>query len=144
MAAEYIMDAGNENIVLCERGIRTYENSTRNTLDLSAVPLVLSIPICRLLWIPATAPASGNWFPMTRAAVAAAPTVLWWKSIRIRPGPCVTVPSPCIRKNLLLWWSKSSLWLWWTQSLAWFNRELFSGANKKINCKFLLKGSIRL
>lgn len=38
MSAEYIMQAGNENIILCERGIRTYENYTRNTLDLSAVP----------------------------------------------------------------------------------------------------------
>ncbi len=38
MSAEYIMNAGNENIILCERGIRTFETATRNTLDLSAVP----------------------------------------------------------------------------------------------------------
>ena len=37
MSAEYIMAGGNENIILCERGIRTFETYTRNTLDLSAV-----------------------------------------------------------------------------------------------------------
>ncbi|MDD2630202.1 MAG: 3-deoxy-7-phosphoheptulonate synthase [Limnochordia bacterium] len=40
MAAEYIISAGNFNVVLCERGIRTFETATRNTLDLSAVPLI--------------------------------------------------------------------------------------------------------
>lgn len=40
MAAEYIVGGGNSNVVLCERGIRTFENATRNTLDLSSVPLV--------------------------------------------------------------------------------------------------------
>jgi len=40
MSAEYIMDAGNLDIILCERGIRTYETSTRNTIDLSAIPVV--------------------------------------------------------------------------------------------------------
>ena len=40
MSAEYIMSEGNENVILCERGIRTFETSTRNTLDISAVPLL--------------------------------------------------------------------------------------------------------
>jgi len=40
MASEYIMSGGNGNIVLCERGIRTFETSTRNTLDVSAVPML--------------------------------------------------------------------------------------------------------
>ncbi len=40
MAAEYILSAGNPNVILCERGIRTFETATRNTLDLSAVPVV--------------------------------------------------------------------------------------------------------
>ena len=40
MSAEYIMSEGNENIILCERGIRTFETATRNTLDLSAVPML--------------------------------------------------------------------------------------------------------
>jgi len=40
MAAEYIVSEGNPNVILCERGIRTFETATRNTLDLSAVPLI--------------------------------------------------------------------------------------------------------
>jgi 3-deoxy-7-phosphoheptulonate synthase len=40
MAAEYIVSSGNPNVILCERGIRTFETYTRNTLDLSAVPLL--------------------------------------------------------------------------------------------------------
>ena len=40
MSAEYIMASGNENVILCERGIRTFETRTRNTLDLSAVPVL--------------------------------------------------------------------------------------------------------
>lgn len=40
MSAEYVLAAGNENVILCERGIRTYEKATRNTLDLSAVPVL--------------------------------------------------------------------------------------------------------
>ena len=40
MSAEYIMSEGNEKIILCERGIRTYETATRNTLDLSCVPIL--------------------------------------------------------------------------------------------------------
>ena len=40
LAAEYILNQGNEQVILCERGIRTFENSTRNTLDLSAVPML--------------------------------------------------------------------------------------------------------
>ncbi len=40
MAAEYILSSGNSNVILCERGIRTFETATRNTLDLSAVPVL--------------------------------------------------------------------------------------------------------
>jgi 3-deoxy-7-phosphoheptulonate synthase len=49
MSAEYIMANGNMNVILCERGIRTYETMTRNTLDISAVPLLKQkshLPIC--------------------------------------------------------------------------------------------------
>ncbi|MDD4504683.1 MAG: 3-deoxy-7-phosphoheptulonate synthase, partial [Clostridiaceae bacterium] len=46
MAAEYIASEGNEDIVLCERGIRTFENYTRNTLDITAVPILKDL--CRL------------------------------------------------------------------------------------------------
>ena len=47
MAAEYIVSSGNSNVILCERGIRTYENATRNTLDLSAIPVVKELSIFR-------------------------------------------------------------------------------------------------
>jgi 3-deoxy-7-phosphoheptulonate synthase len=40
MSAEYIMSEGNDKVILCERGIRTFETATRNTLDISAVPLL--------------------------------------------------------------------------------------------------------
>jgi len=40
MSAEYILSSGNPNVILCERGIRTFETATRNTLDLSAVPVL--------------------------------------------------------------------------------------------------------
>ena len=43
MSAEYIMSGGNRNVILCERGIRTFEKMTRNTLDLSAIPIVKKI-----------------------------------------------------------------------------------------------------
>jgi 3-deoxy-7-phosphoheptulonate synthase len=43
LAAEYILNQGNDQVILCERGIRTFETSTRNTLDLSAVPMLKSL-----------------------------------------------------------------------------------------------------
>ena len=43
MSAEYIMAEGNEQVILCERGIRTFETFTRNTLDLSAIPAIKSV-----------------------------------------------------------------------------------------------------
>ena len=72
MSAEYIMAQGNEQVILCERGIRTFENATRNTLDLSAVPLLKKrshLPV-----VVDTSHATGiPWMvePMTLAAIAA-------------------------------------------------------------------------
>ena len=71
-AAEYMMSEGNSHIVLCERGIRTYENATRNTLDLSAVPVLRDRT--RLPVIVDPSHATGNYRyvePMAKAAVAA-------------------------------------------------------------------------
>jgi len=59
MAAEYIMLAGNENIILCERGIRTYETSTRNTVDMSAIPVVKELSHLPIVVDPSHA--TGNW-----------------------------------------------------------------------------------
>lgn len=59
MAAEYIMASGNESIILCERGIRTYETSTRNTVDMSAIPVVKELSHLPIVVDPSHA--TGNW-----------------------------------------------------------------------------------
>ena len=59
MAAEYIMAAGNEDIVLCERGIRTYETSTRNTVDMSAIPVIKELSHLPIIVDPSHA--AGTW-----------------------------------------------------------------------------------
>lgn len=72
MAAEYIMAAGNEQIILCERGIRTFETATRNTLDLSAVPLVKKLSHLPVVVDPSHGTGKRNLvIPMAKAAVAA-------------------------------------------------------------------------
>ena len=72
MSAEYIMAGGNENVILCERGIRTYEGYTRNTLDLSAIPVIKKLSHLPVIVDPSHA--SGYWYlvePLAKAAVAA-------------------------------------------------------------------------
>jgi len=72
MAAEYIMSEGNGRIVLCERGIRTFETATRNTLDLSAVPLVKRFSHLPVIVDPSHATGDrGLVMPMSLAAIAA-------------------------------------------------------------------------
>ena len=56
MAAEYIVKEGNVNVILCERGIRTFETATRNTLDISAVPVIKRAGTCRSSSTRATPP----------------------------------------------------------------------------------------
>jgi 3-deoxy-7-phosphoheptulonate synthase len=56
MAAEYIMAAGNSQVILCERGVRTFVRHSRNTLDLSVVPVACGKAICRSSSTPATPP----------------------------------------------------------------------------------------
>jgi 3-deoxy-7-phosphoheptulonate synthase len=71
MSAEYILSSGNPNVVLCERGIRTFETATRNTLDISAVPVLKSLTHLPVVVDPSHA--AGNWkyvTPLARAAVA--------------------------------------------------------------------------
>lgn len=71
MAAEYIMSEGNGKIILCERGIRTFENATRNTLDLSAVPIVRRLSHLPVIVDPSHATGDrGLVLPMSLAAVA--------------------------------------------------------------------------
>ena len=85
MAAEYIMNEGNAQVILCERGIRTFETATRNTLDLSAIPLIK-----RLSHLPIIAdPSHGTGHrylvePMALAAAAAGADGL---IIEVHPEP---------------------------------------------------------
>ena len=72
MAAEYILSSGNPNVILCERGIRTFETYTRNTLDLAAVPLLHHLTHLPVIVDPSHATGK-RWLikPMSLAAVAA-------------------------------------------------------------------------
>ncbi len=71
MSAEYIMSEGNENIILCERGIRTYEAYTRNTLDLSAVPVLHELTHLPVVVDPSHATGRSALVPSMAAAAAA-------------------------------------------------------------------------
>ena len=84
-AAEYIVSEGNEKVVLCERGIRTYETFTRNTLDLSAVAAVKELSHLPIIVDPSHG--TGRWqmvLPMARAAIAAGADGLM---IEVHPHP---------------------------------------------------------
>mgnify|MGYP001235236885 CR=1 FL=1 len=72
LAAEYILDGGNEKVILCERGIRTFEPYTRNTVDIGAVPLIKHLSHLPIIVDPSHA--TGKWYmvtPVARAAIAA-------------------------------------------------------------------------
>ena len=72
MSAEYIMSEGNENVILCERGIRTFEPATRNTLDLSAIPLVKEMTHLPIIVDPSHASGIARLVePMSLASVGA-------------------------------------------------------------------------
>ena len=74
MSAEYIMSEGNENVILCERGIRTYETYTRNTLDLSAVPVLHELSHLPVIVDPSHATGRSALVPSMAVAAAAAGT----------------------------------------------------------------------
>ena len=72
MSAEYIMAFGNENVILCERGIRTFENYTRNTLDISAVPVLKKLSHLPVIIDPSHAVGFAEFvMPLSLAAIAA-------------------------------------------------------------------------
>ncbi|NIS60803.1 MAG: 3-deoxy-7-phosphoheptulonate synthase [Proteobacteria bacterium] len=71
MSAEYIISSGNDEVILCERGIRTFETATRNTLDLSAIPVLKELTHLPIVVDPSHA--TGHWryvTPLARGAVA--------------------------------------------------------------------------
>ena len=71
MSAEYVMAGGNENVILCERGIRTFEKYTRNTLDLAAIPVLKKLTHLPVIIDPSHATGK-SWLvdPMAMGAVA--------------------------------------------------------------------------
>jgi 3-deoxy-7-phosphoheptulonate synthase len=72
LSSEYIMAGGNYNVILCERGIRTYETSTRNTMDISAIPVVKKLSHLPIVGDPSHGTGRRDMVaPMARAAVAA-------------------------------------------------------------------------
>ncbi len=89
MSAEYVASKGNYNIILCERGIRTFETSTRNTLDLNAVPVVKKLSHLPILVDPSHG--TGAWdlaIPMAQAAVVAGADGLL---VEVHPHPEVAL-----------------------------------------------------
>ena len=85
LSAEHVVSHGNPNVVLCERGIRTFETATRNTLDLSAVPLIRSLSHLPILVDPSHATGQRDLVPpMALAAVAAGAHGLL---VEVHPNP---------------------------------------------------------
>ncbi|MDI6785624.1 MAG: 3-deoxy-7-phosphoheptulonate synthase [bacterium] len=72
MAAEYILSSGNLDVILCERGIRTFEEATRNTLDISAIPVIKELSHLPIIVDPSHAGGKWKWVtPLSKAAIAA-------------------------------------------------------------------------
>jgi 3-deoxy-7-phosphoheptulonate synthase len=85
MSAEYILSEGNPDVILCERGIRTFETATRNTLDLSAIPVVKHLSHLPIIADPSHGVGTRRFVaPMARAAVAAGADGIM---VEIHPNP---------------------------------------------------------
>jgi 3-deoxy-7-phosphoheptulonate synthase len=85
MAAEYILSQGNHNVIVCERGIRTYETSTRNTTDINAIPVLKSLTHLPVFLDPSHS--TGHWqyvTPVARAGIAAGADGL---IVEVHPDP---------------------------------------------------------
>jgi len=85
LAAEYILAQGNERLILCERGIRTFETSTRYTMDISAIPIIKRVSHLPIMADPSHA--TGKWYlvaPLALAAIAAGADGLM---IEVHPSP---------------------------------------------------------
>lgn len=88
-AAEYILSEGNPNVILCERGIRTYETSTRNTLDISAVPVIKSKSHLPIIVDPSHATGVREYVaPLSKASVAVGADGLM---IEVHPNPAIAL-----------------------------------------------------
>ncbi len=89
MSAEYIVANGNFNVILCERGIRTFETATRNTFDINAIPVLKSLTHLPVLADPSHG--TGKWelvAPIARAAVAAGADGI---IVEVHPNPAAAL-----------------------------------------------------
>ncbi len=85
LSAEYVLAGGNYDVILCERGIRTFETATRNTMDISAIPVVKSLSHLPMIADPSHGTGRRDKVaPMARAAVAAGADGLL---IEVHPDP---------------------------------------------------------
>ena len=85
LAAEYILNAGNPNVILCERGIRTFETATRNTLDLNIVPLIKELSHLPIIVDPSHG--TGKYSLVTPLAKAARAVGADGVIIEVHPDP---------------------------------------------------------
>ncbi len=85
LAAEYILAQGNPDVMLCERGIRTFEKYTRNTLDLSAIPVIQRLSHLPIIADPSHA--TGKWYLVTPMALAAAASGADGLMVEVHPRP---------------------------------------------------------
>ena len=102
MSAEYIMAQGNEKVILCERGIRTFETETRNTLDISAVPLLKQLTHLPVIVDPSHAVGRADLVAaMCRAAVAAGADGLLVE-VHVRPEEAMSDGQQSLRPQAFL------------------------------------------
>lgn len=93
MSAEYILSAGNPNVILCERGIRTFETATRNTIDLSAIPVVKELSHLPIFVDPSHA--TGSWKYVSALSKGAIATGADGLIIEVHPDPsCALCDGP--------------------------------------------------
>jgi len=100
LSSEYIMSGGNYDVILCERGIRTYETATRNTMDISAIPVVK-----KLSHLPIVALDGATWFRQWPGRLWRRVRMrCWWRSIRMRTRRLPMRHRRSIWTSLRGWW----------------------------------------
>ena len=85
LAAEYVLSRGNNKVILCERGIRTFETSTRNTMDISAIPVIQRLSHLPVIADPSHA--TGRWYLVTPLALAGVAAGADGIMIEVHPTP---------------------------------------------------------
>ena len=85
LAAEYVMEKGNHGVILCERGIRTFESYTRNTLDISAVPVLQKLSHLPVVCDPSHG--TGKWYLVPAMAAAAVAAGADGIMVEVHPSP---------------------------------------------------------